>query len=70
MRRLIYGFRKVGSLCLAAVRRLSGKRVAAAVAALLLWLGVSCLPASQTLPPKDEGERFGEIHWYQKESSP
>lgn len=40
------------------------RRAAAGVVALSLLAGVFTLPASQILPEREEGERFGEIHWY------
>lgn len=41
---------------------LRGLVISAAVAVLLMTAGLS---ASQPSFPRDEGERFGEIHWYE-----
>ena len=49
---------------------LTPKRTGVAVAALFFTLGTACIPASSPPLPEDNGERFGEIHWYEAETAP
>ena len=44
---------------------ISPRQGAAWVFAVSILLSTVCLPASCPCPEQDEGERFGEIHWYE-----
>lgn len=62
--------RRIAKRLPAALRVIPPKRAAAAVAALFLTLGTAWIPASRIRPPVNEGEVWGEIHWYHAEKAP